>query len=214
MSETPETPETESGDPSDKKITKRLTPSEWAQVVTLWELGRATLSELSRLFGISVAALRKGLKNRGAVRGIRAHEIGNSAVEAAKSDVQKNIERISTMKERFIGYTDLVAKLTMKELTEAVRDKTPLATKRNDLQTLQRAANILATLRSESYHLYGLNDENPMDEELPEIGITEYTSEEIAKMQRGFDQVDDTLEGYVDEIDLHLPFEDLDDGDD
>lgn len=204
MSE-PTTPETS---PPEKKIIKKLTPAEWEQVVVLWELGKSTLRELSKLFGISEVALHKGLKNRGAVKGIRSHEIGASAVEAAKSDVQKSLERIAAMKERYLGYSDLVAKLTMKEITEAVRDKVPLATKRNDIQTLQRAAAVLATLRNENFHLFGLYDEDTIKEDLPDIGITEYSADEIAKIQRGFEEVDDIVGDFEVEDEIRLPFGD------
>jgi len=148
------------------------------------------------------------LKNRGSVKGIRSHEIGTSALEAAKSDVQKNLERVASMKERYLGYSDLLAKLTMREITEAVRDKIPLANKRNDIQTLQRAASVMATLRNENFHLFGLYDEDTIKDELPEIGITEYSADEISKIQRGFEEVEDIIDTLDDDTDLKLPFGD------
>jgi hypothetical protein len=192
----------------EKKPVKKLSPAEWEQVVVLWELGKSTLAELSNLFGISKVALNKGLKNRGSVKGIRSHEIGTSALEAAKSDVQKNLERVASMKERYLGYSDLLAKLTMREITEAVRDKIPLANKRNDIQTLQRAASVMATLRNENFHLFGLYDEDTIKDELPEIGITEYSADEISKIQRGFEEVEDIIDTLDDDTDLKLPFGD------
>lgn len=211
-----ETPEETSAETSaeTREVSKyrRLTISQWEQIVVLWELGKATVEDLSVMFGVSTVSIRKGLKKRGAVKGIRSHEIAASAVEAAKSDAQKNMERIAQMKERFINYTDLIAKLTIKELSDATKGGVPLSTKRHDLQTLQRAASIISTVRNENYHLLGLYDENTITDELPEVGITEYTADEIEKIQRGFDEVEETI-GDVDEFDeddLRLPFGDED----
>lgn len=195
---------------------KQLTPAQWEQVVVLFEMGKVTVADLVQMFGISDVGLRKGLKKRGAVKGCRAHEIGQSAVEAAKSDAQKNFERISTMKERMLGYTDLIAKLTMREITEAVKSSTPLSTKRHDLQSLQRAMAVIQAARSENYHLLGLNDEFTPTEELPDIGIAEYSADEIDKIQRGFDDQDEILDSQmsdIDDVDLALPFEDDEEAD-
>ena len=143
----------------------RLSPSQWEQVVVLWELGKATYRELSQMFGISEENIRVGLKKRGAVKGSRAAEIGEAVVEASKDDIQKKLEEINRFKRRYIGFGDVISTLTIKEITEAVKAGVPLSTRKENLLALNKAASTLATLRSEGYHLHGLNDENQITED-------------------------------------------------
>ena len=184
----------------------RLTPAEWEQIVTLWELGMVTLPELSRRYPITEEGLRQGLKKRGAKKGSRSHEVGDAIVEATKADAQKRLEKIAETKERYLDYTDIISKLTMKEVSEAVKGRVPLGTKKENITALQKAANTLARMRAEAYDLLGLNDENANDEELPELAITEYTPEELENIRRGFEVVeDDDLDDEIGEFEIDLP---------
>ena len=184
---------------------RRLSGAQWAQVVVLWELGKVTVLELSAMFGITEQAIRAGLKSRGAKKGCRAHEIGEQIVVAQKSIAQQQIEKIASLKEKYLSYNDLITKLTLKEISEAAKAGVPLATRRENLTALQKAASIIARNRHENYHLLGLYDQDTQDEELPDIGITEYSPEELEQIQRGFETVKDEVDEFA-EPDLDLPF--------
>jgi hypothetical protein len=185
----------------------RLTPAQWEIVTTLWELGKVTYRDLSEMFDITEESLRAGLKKRGAKKGSRVGEVGEAILEQSKAQTTLKLERIDAMKERYLSYGDVLGKLTMKEVTEAVRASAPLSTRKENIAAIQKAAAIMAVLRAESYHLLGLNDENAITEELPELGITEYTADELEQIRRGFELVeDDPLDDETFELDL--PFED------
>lgn len=53
---------------------KRLSPAEWFVIVDLYELGDANQRQLAERFGVSSAAIHKGLKKRGATKGCRVEE--------------------------------------------------------------------------------------------------------------------------------------------
>lgn len=56
------------------KLHKRLTHDEWTSVVELYELGYQNQRQLAANFGVSGAAISKGLKRRGAIKGKRVEE--------------------------------------------------------------------------------------------------------------------------------------------
>ena len=191
--------------------------------MALWEFGEATIKDLAEAFEITESGLKKGLKARGSVKGSRAHEVGNAVAEQAKTDAAKRVQRIGEMKEKYIGWSDLISKLTMKEIGDAVKAKVPLGSKKENLVALNKAASTVSKMRDENFHLFGLYDENPDDEELPELVIGEYSAEEIEQIQSNFDQIeeelnaalgDDTEEEEDDDdagVALVLPFEEEDD---
>lgn len=207
-----------------EKAYRRLTPAQWSQIVALWEFGEATAEDLAKAFEVSVTAIRKGLKTRGSVKGSRAHEVGNAVAEAAKTEAAARVEKITKMKEKYLGWSDLLGKLTMKEVGDAVKDGVPLEQKKNNLIALNKAVANISKLRDENFHLFGLYDENPDDEELPELIVGEYTAEELDKIRTNFDDIEEELRealGEDDEEDgeddddagkaLVLPFEEDED---
>jgi DNA-binding MarR family transcriptional regulator len=53
---------------------RRLSPAEWASIVDLYELGQKNQRQLAEHFGVSGAAIHKGLKKRGAIKGCRVQD--------------------------------------------------------------------------------------------------------------------------------------------
>lgn len=196
---------------------KRLTPAQWEQIVVLWEFGKTTAEDLAGVFEVSVTAIKKGLKKRGAVKGSRAHEVGEAAATAAKDAATERIERIGKMKDQYLGWNDLLAKLTIKEIHGALKEDKPLAGVKDNLLAINKAVANIKMLRDENYHLLGLYDENPEDEELPELVIGEYSAEELSAIQANYDAIEDDLDELLDEEDeaeledLKLPFKDEED---
>lgn len=188
---------------------RQLKPAQWEQAVVLWELGKVTASELAGMYGVTEQAIRRGLKARGAKKGCRVKEVAQAADDAAKNDIEKHVERVRDTKERYLGYNDVITKLTLKELTEAARAGVPIATRKDNLAALQKAGSIIARARHENYHLLGLYDDEAQDDVLPELGITEYSPEELEAIQRGFDQVPDPDFSSVD-VDPEIPFDEND----
>ncbi|WP_152980322.1 hypothetical protein [Tsuneonella troitsensis] len=60
--------------PHSPSRTRRLTPTEWSTIVDLYEFGDTNQRQLAERFGVTSAAIQKGLKKRGAIKGRRVGE--------------------------------------------------------------------------------------------------------------------------------------------
>jgi hypothetical protein len=172
---------------------RKLTEAEWLQVKVLWEFGTATLDDLSIRFGPSKESLRSKIRSEGWVRGSRAHEIAEATEASLKGQAAKNVERISAMKEEFLRYDKAIVQLTMRELTKAAAAGTPLGNLKDTMTALQKAAAIISNMRDENFYLFGLYDNEAAGEEIPELGITEYSPDEIAQLQRDLGDLEQNL---------------------
>jgi hypothetical protein len=199
---------------------KRLTSAQWAEVVTKWELGTHTGAALAAEYGISERAIRKGLKDRGAVRGKRSAEVGEAAADAAKSDTQRRAEKAAQMREKFLSYNEALAGLTMRKIRDAVAGGKSLANIKDEIAVLRRAVATIGQIRDENFHLYGLYKEDLEDAELPEIIVGEYSADELEMIQKRFDE--DEISAAIADIDGddepvegegELPFDDEEDAD-
>lgn len=202
---------------SSPKKRRKLTEAEWTKIVTLWELGQATQEELANMFDCTKQAIYMGLRNRGSVKGSKRHIVGDSMIEAAKSDAARQVEEIDSMKQRYIQYADLLAKLLIKAISDKAKSGLPVSDAKEDVVTLQKAAAAMETLRSSNYHLYGLNDPDQVTDEMPEIVMTEMTAEEIEAINKNFEIDDDgdrlsEMEELA-AVDVDLPFDDDDEDD-
>jgi hypothetical protein len=191
-----------SGSPEDADETtgKVLTPAEWAEVVTLWELGKVTLVDLSAKFGISPAGLSKGLKKRGAVKGSRAKEVGDAMAKAvlkvteedALTAAEERQAKINETRKSHYDYAKMLASQIMGRLAKAQKDERPFESEMNNIKTLRIAAQGLATIRQERFAI--LDADKAVDQdELPELVIRDLTEDEITKL-RNVDTEDDGLE--------------------
>lgn len=158
---------------------KRLSESEWQQAVELYELGKGTLDSLAELFGVSRVAINKGLKKRGAQKGVRAWEIAQDLNEKIKSSSSEKAQKIVKMKDDFDKVTSLLLAKTVKELGKI--DDMPESTEKKKLMqlALKNSTDIVTKLRNEKYHLYDLYDEKIEEDKIPELAVTEYSQEEI-----------------------------------
>lgn len=172
---------------------RKLTEAEWLQVKVLWEFGTATLDDLSIRFGPSKESIRSKIRAEGWVRGSRAHEIAEATESSLKGEAAKNVQRISAMKEEYLRYSKAITQLTMRELTKAAGASTPLGTLKDTMITLQKAGQIISNMRDENFHLFGLYDNENAGEEIPDLGITEYSPEEIAQLQRDLGDLEQNL---------------------
>jgi len=185
---------------ADEVTGKVLTPAEWAEVVTLWELGKVTLSDLSDKFKISPAGLSKGLKKRGAVKGSRAREVSEAVAktvlketaEEALTAAEERQAKINETRKSHYDYAKMLSQQIVGRLAKAQQEKRPFETEIGNIKTLRLAAQGLATLRQERFAI--LDADKALDQdELPELVIRDLTDDEITKL-RNVDTADDGLE--------------------
>lgn len=115
----------------------RLSTAQWDSAVELYELGHKHQRGLANQFGISLTAMHKGLKKRGAVKACRVEE---TLVELKQELARKQLVRQETERvawERMEQRTAMIGAL-IEQLLEADRAGT-LADLNSLLEEIQRA---------------------------------------------------------------------------
>lgn len=167
-----------------RKSGKRLTESEFAQVKAMWELGTATLQEMSDQFGITIAALHRRLKRAGVERGSRAHEAAKGVEDTVQDTARKNTQRVTETKEQHYRYAEAIAQMTMQTIVQARKAGKAIATSDGDLSALNKAARTLEIVRRERYTVLGLDSDDGDPTETDELLISEMTDEQIAQLNQ------------------------------
>lgn len=175
---------------------RRLTDAEFAEARELYELGKAGLVDLADQFGVSRQALSARLKNAGAVRGSRAHEVAAAAKKAATSApsaaAASTIERFADRRSDWIeetrinGYNQLklARGLAQKAIKDAMAAGRPIASADDDLKAVMRLNKILCDNIEHTLHL--LEADKHVDEnDLPTLNIEDLTDEDILKHHIG-----------------------------
>lgn len=199
---TSETPAPEKGETP----VKQLTPAQWAEVVTLWELGEVKLEDLSTRFGISISGLSKGLKARGVTRGSRAHEVAAAVKktviaareEDALTDEQERQRKIKETRAQHYDWAKGLAQQVMASFAKAQKAGDPFSTEMGNIKVLRQGLAALEIARRERFAV--LNADDDLGEgELPTLPIEDLTEEEIKRIQNS-DGNDDLI--VVDEDDV------------
>lgn len=174
----------------EEKTEKRLTPAEWEEATTLYELGECTIVDLSNRFGISASAFSQKFRKNGVIKGSRRAEIAKkieekvkeSAADAAGSFASARRTRIEETKTQSYQTQTMIHALTHQIMLEAKKASKPFATIVNDLKALRLASAIIATTRQERYAL--LNADEDLDQnELPILRFEDLTADEIEAFQ-------------------------------
>lgn len=188
---------------TEKKGRKHLTPAEWAEAKTLWELGKATLPELSERFGIRPETLSRKFAAEGIVKGAKAKEVESAVKEEALDEATIVMRRIRETKEDHYTWSSVIAKLTMQTIVKAQSAGTAIAATGADLKALNNAMRILAKAREERWVVLGLDKESGDPEELPELMVSVLTPEQIEEIQRMTQEntpvIDEELEDIIEE---------------
>jgi len=170
---------------------RRLTPAEWAEIVTVWELGKVTLDDLNKQFGISVAAISKGLKSRGATKGSRSHEIAaevtratiRTSEEQAFSAAAERKRKIEETKAEAYQWARTLQQQIVGQFVKAQKDELPFEAVMGNIKTLKIAIDALEKGRQTRYAV--LNADQDVDaEQLEQLVISNLTNEEIEKLKQ------------------------------
>ena len=175
---------------------KRLTDAEFAEVKELYELGKAGLTELADQYGVTRQALSQRLKNAGAVKGSRAHEVAAAARKAitgaAGASAAATAERFSDKRGEWIEETriqgfqtlKLIRGLAQKAIKDAIAAGRPVAAADDDLKAIGRYNKIAVDNLAATFEL--LEADKHVDEnDLPTLNIEDLTNEDILKHHIG-----------------------------
>lgn len=171
-----------------KAPVRRLTISQRAEAIALWEAGEITLEGLSKKFKKSRQAFLRLFDKEGVKKGSKSAATTKRVTEAVEAEllgsVAETAKRIRDTKEEHYRMASTLARLTWKLISETEAKKEAIGTRLNDMKALQMASNVLKTVREERYAVLGLNEKvHDDDTPLPDLVIRELTAEQIAIMQ-------------------------------
>lgn len=156
----------------------KLSPSDWANVVTLYERGEKNTVELAEMYGVSRQAISKGLKDRGIEKGSSLAETSGAEDDTARKERERRVQQANTQVETFAKYNDVLAKLTMERVITGHQNGT-LASKSTELRALKDAATIIEKARRENWDILQVEELLGENAELPDLNVGEYTPEEL-----------------------------------
>ncbi len=201
-------------DTAEPKI-RRVTEAQWIEAKTQYEAGLMTKSALAEKYGVSRQAMGAGLNARGAVYASKTKMVEEAAVAAARDQTAKKIEEIDSFKVKQRKMIEMLQSLTVRAITDQVKDKKPIADAKPDIDTLRSAMNVLKVGRDEMYELWDLYRDPDGAEEIEEFIVSEYTPDEINALNKerlgiAF-EVDDALAEVEASIEGGNSADDLDD---
>ncbi|MDG2531022.1 hypothetical protein [Caulobacter endophyticus] len=150
--------ETMKSEPAPARQT-RLTPAQWAQAKALLETGQMTKAGLARKFGISRQSMSEGMNKRGAIYGSRCHVVEEACIEGLKDDAARRAEEIVALREKQLKATELLHRLQMKAMADAVRDDRPLSSLLSEAAAISLLIKNQRLIRQQLWGLYGLRDQ-------------------------------------------------------
>lgn len=193
---------------ADPTVRGKLSDADFAAARELYELGEASIVDLSEKYAITRQALSKRLRDVKSVKGSRSHEVAaatkKSVIAAAAAPIERFTDKQSDWIEetRITGYQSLkqANMIGRKLVLDAMKSGAKLETIDSDLRALGRfnkvlVDNIAATLRL-------LKADDHMDEEdLPTLTIEDLTDDEILQhhISTGAFPEDMTLEEMMEE---------------
>jgi transposase-like protein len=166
-------------------MSKRLSPAEWAEIVVLYERGEASQQELADRFGVSRQAIGSGLRERDIVMGSKLGDVRAEAEDIAAEKRAIRTREAADFKSRYSKYNSLIGNIVMKKISEAEQPGgAGLASVNAQLVTLRTASQIIKRVREENYALMDIAELDTDDDQLPELGVSVYTDNEIDQITR------------------------------
>jgi len=160
----------------------KLSPADWATIVTLYSRGEKTVRDLADMFKVSPQAIHQGLRQRGVQKGSKvsdvAGEVADEAAEARKAKVKDAQKKAEEYSKRF----DLIAQHTVKAIVDAHQGGN-VSTANPALVALKNGVAILRAARQEHWDIHKVDELLQENEDLAELNVGEYTEDELAAIR-------------------------------
>jgi len=179
------------------QTSKRLSATDWAHIVTLFERGEKNLRELAEQFDVSIQAISKGLKSRGVKKGSRLAEVAGEVNDAAREAREARVKQANSLVDSYAKWFDVIAKLTMQRVIEGSKTTGGLAAINADILSLKNATAIIHKARAENWEILDIKELLGENAELPDLNVGEYTPEELERIRQANE--DSYLEGLDDD---------------
>jgi hypothetical protein len=177
---------------------KRLSEKEWSEIVVLWELGEHSLQDLSERYGITPGAISSGLNRRGAIHGRLAVENAQKIAKESQDDFAVLLQRAKETKDFHYKSASMIGQLAVKKVQQAEKGDISYAQADDEIKVLLNASKVNAEARKERFAVLGLDKDDLVLEDLPELTIQEMSSFEIEQIRAEQDRR--AKSGDLDEI--------------
>ena len=182
---------------------RKLSVSELATAVELYELGKGTVATIAQQLNVSRQTLSKHFKAEGTIKGSRAHEVAQAAGAAVKATVERFAERRAELIEetRISGLAALkqARLIAQKIVVDRLKALLPLGGVDDDLRAAARFNKILIDNLNASLNILRA-DEHIDEEDLPILTIEDLTNEDILNHHKSTGAIDE--DATIEDINL------------
>jgi hypothetical protein len=192
--------------PTKRRYT-RLSPSKWAEIEALWQVGDLTLAELADAHSVAPRTIQDRMAKHGIIKGSKGAEFAEAVRERIVTlelgDEELTAKRARDVRESAYENAQQIEQLVMAQIALAQKEPAQILRVASALKGLSLAAGTLERLHSLKYRAMGL-DRHVDERELPKLIIDCYTDDEIADIRAqqgdekdlvGAELVDDAASG-------------------
>jgi hypothetical protein len=184
---------------------KRLSPDQWTQAKADWRSGKYTLDDLSKKYSISTTGIHRRLQRHSVKRGEDqmaqeekiAHAEIQARVQVAAKEEKALREKASRLKTFVLSAAEVTAKKLMAEMAKhsSGLDKQPLAAIADAAKAAKEVTIVLKNTAEIIEKVVPGEQFDPDD--LPSLGISELTSQDIADLQAQQELQNDEMTGEL-----------------
>lgn len=192
----------------------KITPAQWAEIVTAFQRGEKNMVQLGEEYGVDYKTISRGLRTRGVSRNSKLTEHAqDDDAELARKEREEMAARAKKKQETYSKYNDAIVQMMMKRLVQGDKDGNNIATYAKEIRVLKDASQILERARRENWEILRIEDLLGESESMPDLNVGEYTPEEIEEIRRANEEhyLEEQSHEDEDEYDLELTDEEDDD---
>lgn len=165
----------------------RLSPSTWTEIRGLWEVGDVTLPELAERYSVNTRTLQAQFAKRKVIKGSKAAELAavvmKEVVKRELGDKDTIAHRARETREAAYINAIIVEGLVMAQLALAQKDPAHAHKAATAMKTLSLAAATMERTQTVKWRALGLDHENAVGEEMPELIFRDLSKEELTALQ-------------------------------
>lgn len=187
-----------------EEVRIKVTPAMWAEIEAKWASGEYTLSRLEDEYGLRRETFSRYFKKKGLAKG--ADSVGKMVRESLKSDAEirakERADKIDDRRNKYDSWAFTLGRMAMGQVAEAKSKGTSLAVIEGDLKSIQRASNILAKCFDVSSKALGMDKDEGLADEIPNLVFGELTPNQVAELRKSEEPDlidDDELEALEEE---------------
>ncbi|KTS30476.1 hypothetical protein NS228_12860 [Methylobacterium indicum] len=181
----------------------KLTEAQWVEVEALWAAGAATLTDLSQRYGITERGLQARFARRGIEKGAGAKALAvevTARVQAEQAaDVEDLVVRAKLIRDTTVSAAEKVERMIVASLDAADADPGQIYAAAAKIKLLMNAASTLERIHTLKKVALGINDDGPLNDDLPVLVLRDLSSADIERMRQDQDDAEiiDTDENDV-----------------